>query len=183
MCIIFINLQNFFHPLTPKSYKHLFQEGLNDWHIFILSCFWLQEVIHTPFIPVLQPPFQPGSTPVHLMHRFMVSKLYCLTSIILSWVEHALGLSLACRLHSNVSGAGPFPNLCAYHCPSSGMEFSWNSTLPHRRWYIINRGWIPWHKHPSPFTSDQSSESHHGCTVIHCCFVSMQSSWRFTKVL
>lgn len=31
-----------------------------------------KEVIHTPFIPVLQPPFQPGSTPVHLMHRFMV---------------------------------------------------------------------------------------------------------------
>ncbi|XP_078344352.1 WD repeat and HMG-box DNA-binding protein 1-like isoform X2 [Oculina patagonica] len=31
-----------------------------------------KEIIHTPFIPVLQPAFQPSSTPVHLMHRFMV---------------------------------------------------------------------------------------------------------------
>ena len=32
----------------------------------------IQEVIHTPFVPVLQSAFQPSSTPVHLMHRFMV---------------------------------------------------------------------------------------------------------------
>lgn len=32
----------------------------------------LQEVVHTPFVPVLQPAFQPSSTPTHLMHRFMV---------------------------------------------------------------------------------------------------------------
>jgi len=31
-----------------------------------------KEVIHTPFVPVLQSAFQPSSTPVHLMHRFMV---------------------------------------------------------------------------------------------------------------
>lgn len=31
-----------------------------------------KEVIHTPFVPVLQSSFQPSSTPVHLMHRFMV---------------------------------------------------------------------------------------------------------------
>lgn len=31
-----------------------------------------KEVIHTPYVPRLQPAFQPSSTPVHLMHRFMV---------------------------------------------------------------------------------------------------------------
>ncbi|CAH3160505.1 unnamed protein product [Porites lobata] len=31
-----------------------------------------KEVVHTPFVPVLQPAFQPSSTPTHLMHRFMV---------------------------------------------------------------------------------------------------------------
>ncbi|XP_015762017.1 PREDICTED: WD repeat and HMG-box DNA-binding protein 1-like [Acropora digitifera] len=31
-----------------------------------------KEVIHTPYVPTLQPAFQPSATPVHLMHRFMV---------------------------------------------------------------------------------------------------------------
>ncbi|XP_067018365.1 WD repeat and HMG-box DNA-binding protein 1-like [Acropora muricata] len=31
-----------------------------------------KEVIHTPYVPTLQPAFQPSATPAHLMHRFMV---------------------------------------------------------------------------------------------------------------
>lgn len=43
-------------------------------HYTVLNCssYFFQEVVHTPFVPVLQPAFQPSSTPTHLMHRFMV---------------------------------------------------------------------------------------------------------------
>ena len=62
------------------------------------------------------------------------------------------------------------------------MEFSWNCALSHGRWNIINWSRIPWYKHTSPPAFDKSSQSLHGCSVIHCPAVSLQSTGWFAQV-
>ena len=62
------------------------------------------------------------------------------------------------------------------------MEFSWNCALSHGRWNIINWSRIPWYKYTSPPAFDKSSQSFHGCSVIHRPAVSLQSTGWFAQV-
>jgi len=65
-------------------------------------------VIHTPFVPTLQPAFQPGSTPVHLMHRFMVGVSSELSNVLLyTVIKHSMKRVLETAKTKNLKNSCP----------------------------------------------------------------------------